>query len=200
METKLRVLIVEDLPSDAELTKRELKKILKDPTVKIVESEDGFAKALEEFKPDLIISDYMLPTFDGLAALKLRQQKSPHIPFIMLTSSVNEETAVECMKTGADDYVLKKHIKRLGSAVKKALNNRNIELEHLQVKEDLIEANKNLEMFGQTVHSINECVSITDKNHNIIFVNSAFLKTYGYSKEEVLSKSVEILHSKKILN
>ena len=73
MEKKLHVLILEDLPSDVELAQRELKKTLKNYTVKVVETEEGFIKALKTFKPDLIIADYLLPSFDGLSALKIKK-------------------------------------------------------------------------------------------------------------------------------
>ena len=104
MENKLRVLIVEDLPSDVELAERELRTVLKNYTVQVVDTEEGFEHALETFKPDLIISDYQMPVFDGLSALKIRQEKSPFTPFVVLTGSMNEDIAVECMKDGADDY------------------------------------------------------------------------------------------------
>ena len=195
MENKLRVLILEDLPSDAELAQRELRAVLKnDPTVKVVDTEDGFVKALKVFKPDLIISDYMLPTFDGLSALKIRQDISPYTPFVMLTGSVNEEIAVECMKAGADDYVIKEHIKRLGPAVLRSLEMKKNELERSIAQNELANANKNLVMFGETVSSMNECVTITDEEHNIIFINNAFTKTYGYKKEEIIWKSSDILN------
>ena len=131
MENKLKVLILEDVPTDAELAQRELKNVLKNPIFEVVDTEQDFVKALKEFDPNLIISDYQLPTFNGLEALKIRQATAPNVPFVMLTGSVNEEIAVECMKAGADDYVIKEHVKRLGSAVVNTLekNSRNLKFE-----------------------------------------------------------------------
>ncbi|MCK4813508.1 MAG: response regulator, partial [Candidatus Marinimicrobia bacterium] len=107
MEKKLHILILEDIPSDAELARRELNTVLKDYTVQVVDTEEGFVQSLRTFKPDLIISDYQLPTFDGLSALKITQEKFLSTPFVILTGSMNEDTAVECIKAGADDYVIK---------------------------------------------------------------------------------------------
>ena len=90
----LHVLIVEDVPSDAELAVRELKKVLTNHMVQVTDTEEGFEKALETFKPDLIISDYKMPSFNGLSALKIKQKKCPFIPFVILTGSMNEDTAI----------------------------------------------------------------------------------------------------------
>jgi DNA-binding response OmpR family regulator len=106
-EKSLRILFVEDLPSDMELAARELKKNGLKFTSLRVETKEEFLKALEEFKPEIIISDYALPSFDGMQALQLSKAHNSTIPFIILTGSMNEDTAVECMKSGADDYVIK---------------------------------------------------------------------------------------------
>lgn len=150
MKEDLRVLILEDLPTDAELAQRELQTVLKNITVKVVDTEKGFVQALKTFNPDLIIADYMLPTFDGLSALKIRQDKYPFTPFVILTGSMNEDIAVECMKAGADDYVIKEHIKRLGPAAINALEKKKIELKRKQVKVALKERMKELQFLYST--------------------------------------------------
>jgi len=119
----LRILFVEDVPSDFELAERELKNAKIQFTSLRVETRDAFLNALKEFKPDLIISDYALPEFDGMQALNLAQEFSPLVPFIVMTGSMNEVTAVACMKAGATDYVIKEHRKRLPFSVKEALEN-----------------------------------------------------------------------------
>jgi DNA-binding NtrC family response regulator len=145
MKKNLRVLILEDLPTDAELAQRELKTVLKNYAVKVVDTEEGYVQALKLFKPDLIISDYLLPEFNGLSALKIRNDNCPFTPFILLTGSINEETAVEVMKAGANDYVIKEHIIRLGPAVLNAIDKKKIEFENEQAQEKLISRNKELE-------------------------------------------------------
>lgn len=125
----MKILIVEDLPSDAELIEREIKGVLSDYIILRVETRDEFVDALGSFAPDLILADYTLPSFDGLTALNLAQTHAPETPFILVTGSVNEETAVACMKAGAWDYVLKDHIRRLGGAILGSLDLSRVRLE-----------------------------------------------------------------------
>ncbi len=176
MEKELHILILEDIPSDVELAQKELKKVLKNYMVKVVDTEKGFVQALATFKPDLTISDYQLPAFDGLSALQITREKSPFTPFIILTGSRNEDTAVECIKAGADDYVIKEHIKRLGPAVLKALENKKIELERKQAESELqIERDKLTAIF----ESMADGVYIVNKDYDIQYVNPVLKKTFG---------------------
>jgi PAS domain S-box-containing protein len=140
METPHRVLIVEDTAADAELNEREIRRVLSHCTFQRVETKEDFLKALDEFNPDIIISDYMMPSFDGMTALQLTLERKPLIPFIIVTGSMNEDTAVDCMKAGAANYVIKQHLKRLGPAVLHALEEKKIRMEHLNAQEDLKES------------------------------------------------------------
>jgi putative two-component system response regulator len=117
----MNILIVEDVPTDAELCEREVRKVLGACKFQVVETRHEYLAALREFLPDLILCDYSMPGFDGLTALRLALEYSPETPFIMVTGSVTENIAVECMKAGAWDYIIKEHIKRLGPAVLSAL-------------------------------------------------------------------------------
>ena len=135
MTKKLNILIAEDIPSDAELAQRKLRSVFEDFNVLVVETEKDFVAGLEDFKPDLIISDYAMPTFTGLVALNLSMKLAPSVPFVMLTGSVNEEIAVECMKAGADDYVTKPFSIRELMARVKAILRRVEELQSPQKKE-----------------------------------------------------------------
>ncbi len=173
MKKDLRVLILEDLPTDAELAKRELKTVLKNYTVKVVDTEKDYVQALKQFKPDLIISDYRLPDFDGLSALKIRQDKCPFTPFVLLTGSINEDTAVDVMKAGADDYVIKEHIIHLGPAVLNAIYKKKIELENKQAEEKLLSRNKELEVWYDV--SVNRELNLLDLKKEI----NELLKKYG---------------------
>jgi PAS domain S-box-containing protein len=129
MSEPIRVLIVEDLPTDAELSEREVGKALGSCEFRRVETREAYLAALDEFCPALIVSDYRLPLFDGMSALKLAVERYPEVPFIVLTGSMNEDTAVECMKAGAWDYVIKEHVKRLGPAVQSALERQRVQME-----------------------------------------------------------------------
>jgi len=144
-----RILIVEDLPTDAELNEREVRRALPASEYMCVETREDFLAALESFKPDLILSDYKMPRFDGMAALQLALEHVPDTPFIIVTGSMNEETAVECMRAGAWDYVIKEHIKRLGPAVMCCLEQKQRRLKIKQADAELIEKFTELERFNK---------------------------------------------------
>src|SRR5450759_1854061 len=114
MEETLKILFVEDVLSDAELIWREIEKNGIDFTKLLVDKRKDFLEGLKSFIPDIIISDYSLPQFDGMTALLLRNELTPFTSFILVTGSLNEEVAVECIKAGADDYILKENLSRLG--------------------------------------------------------------------------------------
>lgn len=136
--SKIKVLIAEDVPTDAELAIREIKKSFDDTEIKVVDTEDDFLSALQNFNPGLIISDYEMPTFNGLQALELTLKLTPYTPFIIFTGSLNEEIAVNCMKAGATDYVLKDHIMRLGTSIKSAIKAKEAEREQFLTQQNLI--------------------------------------------------------------
>ena len=125
-ETDLRVLFVEDSPEDCEIAVHELKKAGLIFEFARVDTREDFLAALSSFKPSIVISDYSMPRFDGMKALKLSLERDPAIPFIILTGSKNEETAVLCLKSGAIDYVIKGHISRLPFALLEALEHARI--------------------------------------------------------------------------
>jgi putative two-component system response regulator len=118
----MKVLMVEDEPTDVELCQREVSKVWGSCQFQVVETRHEYLAALNEFQPDLILCDYNMPMFDGLSALRLALKYSPETPFIMVTGAVSENVAVECMKAGAWDYIIKENnIKRLGPAVLNAM-------------------------------------------------------------------------------
>ncbi|MHB8895790.1 MAG: hybrid sensor histidine kinase/response regulator [Candidatus Geothermincolia bacterium] len=117
----VRILIVEDCAPDAELAANEIRRAGLAIETRVVETSETFLAALLEFRPDLILSDYRLPHFDGMAALRLTLEHAPTTPLLISTGSTNEEVAVACMKAGAWDYILKENLTRLGLAVRVAL-------------------------------------------------------------------------------
>ncbi len=129
MDEKVRILIVEDFLPDAELAEFEIQQVIPNSEFVNVKTKKSFIDSLEKFQPHVIVSDYMMPKFDGMTALKITLEKNDGVPFILLTGSMNEDTAVQCMKMGATDYIIKEHIKRLGGSVKNALEQRNVVLE-----------------------------------------------------------------------
>ena len=113
----VRILLLEDSDADAQLVDVELRKAGLDFTARRAVTRVDFERALREFHPDIIVSDHQLPQFSGAAALPLARELAPGAPFILLTGSLDEETAVQYMKAGAADYILKDRLARLGPAV-----------------------------------------------------------------------------------
>src|SRR5258708_2436959 len=117
IKTRLRVLHLEDSPLDAELIHSTLETEGLSCEIVQVKNQEEFEKALDEGGFDVILSDYSLPHYDGFAALSFAQRKAPAVPFILLSGTVGEDLAVESLKTGATDYILKQRLNRLVPAV-----------------------------------------------------------------------------------
>ncbi len=131
---RIRLLIVEDNPSDAELMLRELRRAGFDPDWQRVETEADFLASLDP-EPDLILSDYAMPQFSGLRALELVGQRGLKVPFILVSATIGEETAVAAMREGAVDYLLKDRLARLGPAVARALEQSRLRREQEKAEE-----------------------------------------------------------------
>ena len=122
MAEALQILILEDNPTDAELIQFELQEAGFIFTSKVVMTEEGFVCGLQEFQPDLILSDYDLPRYNGALALAEARKRCPDTPFILVTGAVSEDRAIEILTQGAKDYVLKNRLQqRLVPAVRRAL-------------------------------------------------------------------------------
>lgn len=150
----LRILIVEDLASDAELMAYELRQANLPFTYRRAENDVEFLRALEEFRPDLILSDYYLPSFNGLAALALAQEKCPEVPFIFVSGAIGEEVAIDSLKRGATDYVLKDRLSRLAPAVKRALRESAERRERRQAEEALRESEQKYRLLVMSVPAV----------------------------------------------
>lgn len=158
MERELRILMLEDREEDAALVDRILQREKFSFTRIRVDTRDEFAEALDSFKPDVILSDHALPQFNSIEALKICQSKKSQAPFILVTGAVSEEFAVNCLKRGADDYVLKSNLSRLPLAIRYALRqhryetNRQVQEEMLRKQnEELTKINKELDSFVYSV-------------------------------------------------
>src|SRR5205809_889209 len=113
--------MVEDRAEDAELAIRELRRAELECQTERVDKADAFRRALVEFRPDIVLADYTVPGFGGMAALEILKTDAPTIPLIVVTGSLDEETAAECIKAGAADYVLKTNLIRLEPAINGAI-------------------------------------------------------------------------------
>ena len=126
--TPIRVLILEDDPADAELMVRELRQSGIAVQVERVDTETDFIARLTP-EPDLILSDFALPQFGGLEALRLVRSRGLDVPFIIVSGSIGENVAVEALREGADDYLLKDRTARLGPAALQALEKKRLRVE-----------------------------------------------------------------------
>jgi serine phosphatase RsbU (regulator of sigma subunit)/CheY-like chemotaxis protein len=125
----VHILHLEDSSEDAELIRRELQRSALFFTITVVGTKQDFLKQLTETQPDLVLSDHSLPGFDSLDALQLVRQQQHYIPFILLTGAVSEEYAVQCMKAGVDDYILKSNLIRLPVSIRSVLSKSKILIE-----------------------------------------------------------------------
>lgn len=121
MDRALKILLVEDVETDAELQLRELRRAGLSIDSRRVQSEAAFLEGLDEFAPDIIMSDFSIPGFGGMRALVLACERAPETPFVFVSGTIGEETAVESLKSGATDYVLKGNLARLGPVVRRAI-------------------------------------------------------------------------------
>jgi PAS domain S-box-containing protein len=188
----LKILFVEDLPSDVELAVLELRKEGLRFEHMRVDTRDEFIKALNEFKPDIIISDYMMPSYSGMRALIDARELDPLIPFILYTGSMNEETAVDCIKAGATDYIIKEHMTRLPFAIKEALEKYRIQIEKKAAELLLKENEEKLQsIFSAAPVGIGLVV-----DRVFLEVNDTFCKMTGYDRKELIGKNAEKIYAK----
>jgi signal transduction histidine kinase len=158
IEKDLKILMLEDLPEDIGLIERILRKEgIKFESV-YADTKEQYVKALDQFQPDVILSDHVLPQFNSVEALSICRKNLLNIPFILVTGTVSEEFAVSCLKQGADDYVLKSNLVRLPSAIVNALKQRNVEQKRKTAEltlrnqnEELVKINQELDSFVYSV-------------------------------------------------
>ncbi len=191
MPEPMRLLIVEDAPTDAEMAERVIRKAGMAFVSLRVETRDDFIRAIGGFKPDLILSDYNLPHFDGMSALRHAREMAPDVPFIIITGSINEETAVACMKAGADDYILKDRLARLPSAIESALENCRVRAGKREAEKALRET---LQWQEYIFEGSRDAVFISDEASRFIAVNAAGERLTGYTRKELLGMSIPDLH------
>lgn len=138
----VRVLLVEDSPEDAELVTGQLEDAGLCFTAQRVEDGEALSRALDEFQPELILSDLSLPGYSGHEALALVRQRTPDTPFIFVSGTIGEETAIEALQQGAADYILKQNMARLAAAAERAVREAQAERERRQAEAELLRAQR----------------------------------------------------------
>ncbi|MFZ3137686.1 MAG: PAS domain S-box protein [Thermodesulfovibrionales bacterium] len=185
MGIPLKVLIVEDSENDALLILRELRREGYDPYHERVQTAEEMGASLEKQSWDIVLSDYVMPRFTGINALKLLQEKEIDIPFILVSGLIGEETAVEAMKGGASDYIMKGNLSRLVPAVKRELREADVRRDRRQVREALKES----EILYRTIFETSgTAIVIDEEDTTISLANEEYEKLTGYSKEELEGK------------
>ena len=192
MSEPVRILIVEDMSSDFDLAQREIRKAVNNCVFQQVQTKPDFLDALNAFQPDLILSDYQMPSFDGLTALKLAQEHAKLTPFIIWTGTMGEDVAVECMKAGAVNYILKENIKRLGTSVAHALEERRLLLEHRRAAE-IIQNNE--KRFRALIENGLDNISLLAADGTLMWESPATVRTLGYEPDEFLGHNIfQLMH------
>jgi PAS domain S-box-containing protein len=170
MEREIRILILEDVPTDAELAERELRKAGIPFTARRADSKEAFLDGLRDFRPDAILADYALPRFNALEALRVARDERPDTPFILVTGSQGEETAVALIREGADDYILKSSLKRLPTALLNALKRKESERAHRRLI-SILEATTDF-------------VGMTDAEGRAVYLNQGGRRMIGVGEDE----------------
>lgn len=138
----LRVLLIEDSPEDAELLSEQLLEAEMDASFERVDSEPALREVLERYVPDIVLSDLSMPGFSGYQALHIVRELHPNIPFIFVSGTMGEETAVDALHEGANDYIIKHLPARLPSAVARAIRDARGEIERVRVEGELMRAQR----------------------------------------------------------
>ena len=172
---------MEDVPADAELAARELRRAGLEFEWDRVETEEGLRGALAEFVPNVVLADFTLPGFDALGVLDVVRQAAPTTPVLVVTGTIDEETAVSCLRAGAADYLLKDRLGRLAAAVRTALAAR--------------EAEEERRLLTKAVEQVDESILVTDRDARVLWVNPAFERTTGYTREEAVGENPRFLKS-----
>jgi diguanylate cyclase (GGDEF)-like protein/PAS domain S-box-containing protein len=181
----IRVLVTEDAAEDAELEIRELRRSGMKVTHRVVDSADSFVAGLREFAPDIILSDFSMPGFDGMAALALARELTPETPFIFVSGTLGEEYAVRALRDGATDYVLKANLLRLPPAVERALAEAR---ERRRRRRTEVELELTRERMTGVVTSIPDMLwSVDLRTEQLIYLSPAAKRIFGRDAEDFLA-------------
>jgi DNA-binding NtrC family response regulator len=180
-EQSLRALIIEDSEDDVLLLVRALKKNNYNPFYERVETPADMKKALEEKQWDIILCDYKMPNFSGPSALALLKEANIDIPFIIVSGVIDETMAVECMRLGAKDYVLKTNLSRLSSVIARELEDAQVRKKQKQIEEKL---NQEEQRFRAFVEHSSDIIVILNLERTITYINPAVEQVLGFKPEE----------------
>ena len=190
MDDALKILVLEDVATDAELILRALQRGGVQCRARVVASEADFRRGLDEFEPDIILSDFALPDFDGMSALRMARARRPDTPFLFVSGTIGEERAVETLKEGASDYVIKDSLQRLPVAVQKALEAQRLRAAKRETDEALRDSEAR---YRRIVESVMECIITVDEHQRIVLFNPAAELIFGRATAEMIGKPLGML-------
>ena len=182
MNRKLQILHLEDDPDFAELVRSLFAQDGLDVEVKCVGNRAAFEAALDAGVFDAIISDYHLPSFSGLDALAMVRKKNPHIPFILVSGTIGEQAAIESLKAGATDYLLKQQPDRLPSAVRRAVQEAEERARLRAAETELVRREK---YFRTLTENSLDVLCILSRDGNLLYASPSIERVLGYTPEEL---------------
>ena len=183
----IQVLFIEDSEIDVELALRSLEQGGFDVSWECVQVEEELKRALSSHRPQAILSDFSMPGFDGMEALRLAREMAPGVPFIFVSGTIGEERAIEAIRLGATDYVLKDNMRRLGTSVRRALSEAS-ERERVRVSEE------ERARLVQVLEATSDYVGISEPTGKIIYMNAAGRKLTGAPESGDVGKSTIDIH------
>jgi PAS domain S-box-containing protein len=176
---------LEDSPRDAEIVRHRLNVDGLSCTIVLVTARDSFEAALAGEPFDLIISDYNLPGYDGVSALRQAQATQPDVPVILVSGTLGEEQAVKCLQVGATDYLLKERLDRLVPAVRRAIQEAEVRLTRKRAEAALGESESRK---AAILDSVLDCIVTMDATGTVIEFNAAATRTFGYTKADAIGR------------
>jgi two-component system cell cycle sensor histidine kinase/response regulator CckA len=186
MKTPLHILHLEDSESDAELIAAMLKAGNFDCQIVWAKRRSDFETALDKGPFDVILSDYSLPAFDGLTALQLAQTKWPEVPFVFVSGTIGEERAVEILKQGATDYVLKDRLTRLVAVIRRSMMEAEASRKRQRVEEQVREQ-------AALLDRAQDAICLNDMHQCILYWNRSAERLYGWNAREALGRNANEL-------
>ena len=187
MNHPISILYLEDSPRDVELVRERLQSGNLVCELRIASGRAEYEAALAAAQFDLILSDFALPDYDGMTALVLAQAKQPAVPFILISGTLGEEQAVDCILRGATDYVMKQRLHRLVPAVTRALNEAR-ERQQRQAAEAALRASE--EYHRNIIATAMDGFWLADRQGRLLDVNAACCQMLGYTRDELLTRSI----------
>jgi two-component system, cell cycle sensor histidine kinase and response regulator CckA len=192
MDQKLNILLLEDVTSDAALVLHELSRSGLQFASRRVDTQEEFLEELKRFDPHVILADYSLPQFTAIDALRLLKERGAEVPLILVTGSHSDEVAVECLREGADDYILKGALRRLPTAVVNAVRKKIGERERRAAREAL---RRSEEQYRLIADNTRDLISMVDLEGTILYASPSHEAVLGYAPTALLARNVtEFLH------